>query len=85
MRGPYLKSDDMNVNETRKGGTMVYSADGLTPYEADQPIWRPSIHMPRWACRTLLEITDVRVERLQDTVDRYSCLRAAVPARARKR
>lgn len=28
--------------------------------------WRPSIYMPRWACRTFLKIKGVRVERIQD-------------------
>ncbi len=36
--------------------------------------WRPSIHMPRWACRLHLENKRVRVERVQeiDCYDAYS-------------
>lgn len=29
-------------------------------------IWRPSLHMPRWACRTVVEITEIRVQRLNE-------------------
>lgn len=49
---------------------LIYRADGefREQFEIDEggSCWRPSIFMPRWASRISLEITAVRVERLQD-------------------
>ncbi len=44
---------------------LVFRADG----KSNPSRWRPGIHMPRWASRITLDVTDVRVERLQDITE----------------
>jgi hypothetical protein len=49
-------------------GCLEYRADSADD-KGDHPSiqrWRPSIHMPKWASRLWLRVTDVRVERVQD-------------------
>lgn len=43
-------------------GPYLYKSMGDEPYGK----WKPSIHMPKSACRLYLQITDIRVERLND-------------------
>ena len=47
----------------------VYKADKPNYPLRDDDKWKPSIHMPRWASRLTLEITGVRVERLNEITE----------------
>lgn len=49
-------------------GTMTLGSP-LSEFEREDGRWRPSIHMPRAACRLVLEVTETRVERLHDISD----------------
>jgi len=81
FKSPYQPGDRLYVRETWADHLDWDHYNELMPktkilYRADReyPVsrWRPSIHMPKWAARIWLEVTDVRVERLQDITEEES-------------
>jgi len=61
-----------------QGRIWSYAADNIPDWTGG----RPSIHMPRWACRLVLEVTAVRVERLQ-TISADDAIAEGIVKRAR--
>lgn len=60
--------------ETNSGCVYLADADefmggfgrGQHRWDSKTVKWKPSIHMPRWASRITLDVSDARVQRIQD-------------------
>lgn len=72
-RGLYYFADDSHrwqdrheFDDGNDGWDDLYSLPAPRYYDKPPRRTRPSIHMPRWASRLLLEITDIRVQRVAE-------------------
>ena len=63
VRESFLYNDELDT-------PYSYKAEWNNEYqERMKPFWKPSIHMPKEACRHFLLIKNIRVERLQDIIE----------------
>lgn len=88
---PYGKTGDLLwVRETFASNEQagIHPAEAQWVYRATDETWgeeyeawkwKPSIFMPRAACRIILQVTDIRVERLQDISEDDAKAEGATP------
>lgn len=75
VRETWAKTGDNFHDDWPGHGDFYYRAnDPFSEMEPNSPTkgifrWRPSIFMPREACRIFLEVADVRIERLQEITE----------------
>jgi hypothetical protein len=68
VRETWRPHGDAPLSECTGPEDIMFHA-GVDEFEAGIFKWRPNIHMPKWAARIWLEVTAVRVERLQDITE----------------
>jgi hypothetical protein len=66
VREAYFGNHYLHPNEPTHEREIHYRADGYDEFEGERIVWRPSLHMPKWAARIWLQVTAARVERLRD-------------------
>lgn len=66
VRESFHYVSDSETREFIKYGYRADWNDGILTHKKNKGIWKPSIHMPKQACRIFLKIKSIRAERLQD-------------------
>ena len=69
----------LQIIQYRSNGATLFKKFELGKKAKPSEVWRPSIHMFRWASRLNLELLELRVERLHDITEAGAKAEAARP------
>jgi hypothetical protein len=66
VRETWQHTKVLNLSWDDENYGYVYRADGQPWVDFEGWIWKPSIFMPKQACRLWLKVTNIRVEKVRD-------------------